>query len=182
VIATDADASARTARSLASTIRQRGASAIALAILSGTVSAGTLRISLDREAVPYRLGLAAVDLDADLLEVAAPFTCRRRGIEVKIVSGERELTPDRAMFRALRNAHRWAGMLKSGVAFGDIAARDGASESYVGRIIPLATLSPRIQEAIVTGTQPLELSLETLVRSRPPLDWAEQELRFGFTT
>jgi hypothetical protein len=72
--------------------------------------------------------------------------------------------------------------MRSGVTLGDIAGRDGASESYVGRIIPLATLSPRIQEAIVTGTQPLELSLETLVRSRPPLDWTEQERRFGFTT
>lgn len=180
VIATDADASARTARSLASTIRQRGASAIAPAITSGTVSAGTLRISLDREAVAYHLGPAAVDLDADLLEVAAPFTCRRRGIEVKIVSGDREPSPDRAMLRALRHAHRWAGMLKSGVALGDIAVREGASESFVGRIISLATLSPSIQEAIVSGTQPLELSLETLVRSRPPLDWAEQERRFGF--
>jgi hypothetical protein len=68
-------------------------------------------------------------------------------------------------------------MLKAGVALGDIAVRDGASESYVGRITPLATLSPRIQEAIVTGTQPLDLSLENLVRSRPPLDWVEQENR-----
>jgi DNA invertase Pin-like site-specific DNA recombinase len=165
----------------AKTIRQRGLSAIASIIQSGTLSTGSLRITLDRETLAGQLGLPAESLDPDLLDVVAPFTCRRRGIEVKIVSGEREPAPDRAMLRALRHAHRWAGMLKSGVALGDIAVRDGASESYVGRIIPLATLSPRIQEAIVTGTQPLELSLETLVRSRPPLDWAEQERRFGFT-
>jgi DNA invertase Pin-like site-specific DNA recombinase len=180
VTATDANAAANTTMSLARTIRQRGASAIAPAILSGTVSAGTLRVSLDREAVAKHLGLAGKDLDADLLEVTAPFICRRRGVEMKIVAGEREPAPDRAMIRALRHAHRWAGMLKSGVALADIAVRDGASESYVGRIIPLATLSPRIQEAIATGTQPLDLCLETLVRSRPPLDWAEQERRFGF--
>ena len=55
------------------------------------------------------------------------------------------------------------------------------SESYVARILPLATLSPRIQEAIVTGTQPLELTLENLVRTRLPLDWASQENRFAIT-
>jgi site-specific DNA recombinase len=182
VTAAKAEDSSAKARSLAEAIRQRGVSAIALAILSGTVSAGGLRIALDRATLADHLALDPADLDSDLLDVAAPFTCRRRGIEVKIVSGDREATPDRAMLRALRNAHRWAAMLKAGVALGDIADRDGASESYVGRIIPLATLSPRIQDAIVTGSQPLELSLETLVRSRPPLDWVEQERRFGFTT
>ena len=70
-------------------------------------------------------------------------------------------------------------MLKDGVALRTIAIREGFSESYVARITPLATLSPRIQEAIVTGTQPLELTLETLVRTRLPLDWASQEKRFG---
>jgi hypothetical protein len=145
------------------------------------VSAGGLRIALDRNALTGHLGLAPADLDGDLLDIAAPVICRRRGIEGKIVSGEREPTPDRAMLRELRNAHRWAGMLKAGVALGEIAERDSASESNVGRIIPLATLSPRIQEALVTGTQPLEVSLETFVRSRPPLDWTEQERRFGFT-
>jgi DNA invertase Pin-like site-specific DNA recombinase len=182
VTAANAEGSAEQATSLANAICERGVGAVAPAILSGTVSTGTLRITLDKEVVAKHFGLAPSELDADLLEVAAPFTCRRRGIEVKIVSGERQPAPDRAMLRALRNAHRWAGMLRSGVALGEIAQRGGASESYVGRIISLATLSPRIQEAIVTGTQPLDLSLETLVRSRPPLDWAEQERRFGFLT
>ena len=72
-------------------------------------------------------------------------------------------------------------MMKSGVALTAIADREGLSKSYVARIIPLATLSPRIQEAVVTGTQPLELTLETLVRTRLPLDWFSQEKRFGFT-
>ncbi|MEM9437162.1 MAG: recombinase family protein, partial [Pseudomonadota bacterium] len=58
------------------------------------------------------------------------------------------------------------------------AKADGFSESYVRRIIPLATLSPRLQEAIVTGTQPLDLTLETLVRSRPPLGFEDQEQQF----
>jgi len=45
--------------------------------------------------------------------------------------------------------------------------------------MPLATLSPRLQEAIAIGTQPLDLSLRGLVHVQIPLDWTEQERRFG---
>ncbi|MEN9409444.1 MAG: hypothetical protein RL216_1418, partial [Pseudomonadota bacterium] len=43
-----------------------------------------------------------------------------------------------------------------------------------------ACLSPKIQAAILAGTQPPDLSLERIVRSGIPLDWAEQEAKFGF--
>ncbi len=163
-------------------IRQRGASAVATIITSGEVRAGSLRITLDREALARQFGLAPEVIDPALLNATAPFTCRRRGVEMKIIAGERQPAPDLAMIRALRNAHRWADMLKCGTALRDIAEREGFSESYVGRIIPLATLSLRIQEAIVAGTQPLELTLETLVRARLPLDWSDQERRFGLAS
>lgn len=164
---------------IADTIRQGGASAAAALIAHGAVNAGTLSISLDPRALEEMLDLAEADLDPGLLEIVAPFTCRRRGAETKIIAGERQPTPDLAMIRALRNAHRWAYMLKSGIALREIAHREGVSESYVARIIPLATLSPKIQDAILAGNQPLGLSLETLVRSRIPLCWDSQEKRFG---
>lgn len=72
-------------------------------------------------------------------------------------------------------------MLKAGVPLKRIAQREKMSESYVARIIPLSTLSPRIQEAVIRGTQPVELSLETLVRTRLPLEWSDQESRFRLT-
>lgn len=82
------------------------------------------------------------------------------------------------MIRALQNAHKWATRVKAGCALKEVARADGFSESYVRRIIPLATLSPRLQEAIVTGTQPLDLTQETLVRSRLPLGFEDQEKHF----
>ena len=163
-------------------IRIRGASAVATIISAGEVATGRLRIVLDQEGLAMTLDLPAGDLDPDILAIDVPFTCRRRGVEMKIVAGERQPMPDQAMIRALRNARRWADMLKSGTALKDIADREGFSESYVGRIIPLATLSPRIQDAIVTGRQPLDLNLETFVRARVPFDWADQERRFGLAT
>jgi len=162
-------------------MRKGGASAAAHLIASGEVSPHSLRISLHRETLAARLELAPDHLDPALLDITAPFACRRRGVEMRIVAGERHPAPDSAMIRALQLAHRWAGMLKAGRQLKEIADREGFSESYVGRIIPIATLSPKIQVAIVTGSQPLELNLETLVRTRLPLDWSEQERRFGLS-
>ncbi|WP_170605854.1 recombinase family protein [Ruegeria arenilitoris] len=172
---------ARKVQDLAASIRKSGVAIISAAIASGEVCAGSIRIRFDESAIARLLELSAEDIDTALLDLESRFTYRRRGVEMKIVAGERRPTPDPVLIRALRNAHNWAAMLKDGVALRTIASREGFSESYVARIIPLATLSPRIQKAIVTGTQPLELTLETLVRTRLPLDWASQENRFAIT-
>lgn len=41
-------------------------------------------------------------------------------------------------------------------------------------------VAPRMQAALLAGTQPPDLSLERIIRSGIPLDWAEQEAKFGF--
>jgi site-specific DNA recombinase len=176
--ATAVQASARV-QSLAEEIGARGICAVAPLVACGRVSAGQLSLALDRATMARRLDLGPAELSSALLDIAVPFASRRRGVEMKIIAGERQTSPDPAMLRALRHAHRWAHMLKAGTPLKVIAAREGFSESYVGRILPLATLAPRLQEAIVTGTQPIELNLETLVRTGLPLDWSDQEQRFA---
>jgi hypothetical protein len=47
-------------------------------------------------------------------------------------------------------------------------------------VIALSGLSPRIQAAIIDGTQPVDLTLECLLRSALPLEWQAQEQTFGF--
>ena len=111
--------------------------------------------------------------------IDAPFSCRRRGVEMKIVAGDTQPSPDPAMIRALRNAHLWATDLRGGATIAYIAQRRRVSKSYVARVLPLACLSPRIQTAILNGTQPINVNLETLVRSRLPLGWDDQERMLG---
>ncbi len=67
------------------------------------------------------------------------------------------------------------GELSHGGTLKQVAARVGKTERYIRRITPLAFLSPGIQTAILDGTQPVELTLEPLVRSFLPLDWSAQE-------
>jgi site-specific DNA recombinase len=47
--------------------------------------------------------------------------------------------------------------------------------------MPLAFLAPDIVEAILAGTQPVELTAETLTRHADlPLSWADQKRSLGF--
>ena len=46
--------------------------------------------------------------------------------------------------------------------------------------MPLAFLAPDIVEAILAGTQPVDLTAETLTRRDLPLSWSEQKSLFGY--
>jgi site-specific DNA recombinase len=71
-------------------------------------------IALDPAAVARELETAPEALDPALCEIDVSFTCRRRGVEMKIVAGESHPAPDAALVRALRNADRWAADLRRG--------------------------------------------------------------------
>ncbi|WP_209428125.1 hypothetical protein [Pararhodobacter sp. SW119] len=45
--------------------------------------------------------------------------------------------------------------------------------------MPLALLAPKIQSAVLAGTQPPELTLERIVRTTLPVDWQDQERLLG---
>ncbi len=149
-------------------------------IRSGTLGNGQLRITLSADQLSDALGRNPDDLHASLLDDSAPFNIRRCGAEMKIIAGEREPTPDKTLLQALRNAHAWVGEIKTGTSIRAVATKASMSESYVARILPLAFLSPRLQYAILNDTQPIELTLETLVCTTLPLDWSAQERLLGF--
>jgi len=164
---------------IADQIRKAGITSAAPMIASGSIARGTTQILLDRNGLAALLNHPASDLTADLLAIDAPFKCRRRGVEMKIIAGETTPLPDAAMIRALRNAHLWANDLRNGTPIARIAETRGVSKSYVARVLPLAWLAPRIQTAILDGRQPIPLNLEALVRTNLPLDWTDQERMLG---
>ncbi|MBV7409681.1 hypothetical protein [Maritimibacter sp. DP1N21-5] len=178
-----ADTKAATDRivSIAQAIETEGILRIAKAIHSVTLTRRSMTIGLNRDAVASDLEMPAEILTDELLTFETAVTLKRRGIEMKLVAGDRTPEPDRTLLRALRHAHRWADLQKSGISLTDIAKRDGVSQSYVRRITPLATLSPSLQRAIVTGRQPIDLTLETLVRRQLPIRFEDQERMFRLT-
>jgi len=103
-------------------------------------------------------------------------------------SGQSE--PDQTLIRALARARRWMAELIGGVhpSVVKLAEAYRTDARYVARHLPLACLSPKIIDQIVSGRQPVmpeacrirELTAwDLLNRIDIPLDWSDQERRLG---
>lgn len=170
------------AKALALAERFRDASdQLGLGLISSvSLKQGAIEITLCTAPLAATLGMAVDELSPDFSRISTAFSRKRRGVETRIVSGQTEPSPDATLLRLLAKAHRWCREMRDGTSLSEIARRDGHSESYIRTRAPLAFLSPKIQAAILAGTQPADLSLERFVRKGIPLDWAEQEADFGF--
>jgi len=78
---------------------------------------------------------------------------------------------DPVLIKALRSAHAMLDRDRKGRP----VLSNVPGPRYQRRLARLAFLSPRIQEAILDGRQPMGLTLEHLVRNQLPLAWDEQE-------
>lgn len=143
------------------------------------LAATSLAMQLHPTALAAALDLGADDLDDEALRPTLPITLRRRGIEVRIITGARESAPDPTLCRVLADATAWARALRQGASIVDLARDIGQPESYIRTRLPLAFLAPRLQRAILEGRQSPALSVARILREGVPLDWDEQERRFG---
>jgi hypothetical protein len=147
-------------------------------IRSITLETSRLAIELAHNALAKKTGLTSSALNPSLHSISTSLACKRRGVETRIIAGDRSPDPDQALIRALRNAHDWSEALKSGEPLNHLAQRVGQSARYIRRVTSLISLSPRGQSAILDGTQSADLNLETLVRGHIPLDWAHKDRLF----
>ena len=117
-------------------------------------------------------------------EITVPLQTRRRGPQMKlVVSGDgRPGKLDPSLVTAVVRAWDWAERLKSGEAatMAEICAQEELSDSYIGRLLPLAFLAPTIVEDILAGRQPATLTANGLAWGGDlPIAWDEQSERFG---
>ncbi len=168
------------AEEIAEQLRARDAALLRSLVVSGTLADRTLALTLDRTVLTHRLGISPDSLASQVSSLAMPVRLKRRGVEMKLIAGATIPTPDPVLKAALANAHLWARAIKAGTPLQDVARDAGHHESLVRTRTPLAFLSPKIQRAILDGTQPVNLTLERLVRQTIPLDWQDQERLCGF--
>ncbi|PWK54606.1 hypothetical protein C8D95_11140 [Silicimonas algicola] len=95
------------------------------------------------------------------------------------MTGERAPEADRTLLEGLRRAERWSAEIIAGHSAQDIAEREQCSPRHILRTAHLSGLSPRIKAAIVEGRQPVDLTLDRLIRDDIPLDFRTQEARYG---
>jgi hypothetical protein len=90
---------------------------------------------------------------------------------------------DPGLVKAIVRGRQWFEELASGRvrSLVEIAKAEGVTDRYVGHLVPLAFLAPDIVAAILSGTQPMDLTTETLTkRCDVPLAWSEQRALLGF--
>ena len=146
----------------------------------GYLTGPKILLTLCEEKLATTFNVCTSSLDPKLTQIKTTLSICRRGVEAKIIIGEQRPSPDATLVKALRNAHAWSTDVKRGIPIRKIAQKASFSENYVARLLPLAFLSPKIQKAILSGSQPIELTLEKLVRSKLPFDWGAQEYLLGF--
>lgn len=114
--------------------------------------------------------------DAGNFSVTVPLATKRRGPQMKLVvhGAERSAAPDPSLVAAVVRARDWADRLISGevATMAEICAEEGLSDSYVGKLLPLAFMAPSIVEDILAGRQPAEITATRMIwRDEVPLLW-----------
>ena len=144
---------------------------------SGTVGRETTALQLRRSGLAALIGVDPAEISDTALSITATTSIRRRGVEARLVIGERPRDPDPKLVAALARAHRWLKAIRAGRDIAGLARADGISEGCLRVHLQLALLAPAIQEAILDGTQPEGLTVHRLTRPEMPADWQAQYQR-----
>lgn len=121
-------------------------------------------------------------LDGDGNRIVIPVKMQSnlgRTVIVARASGEEPTANDEnAAIQTLRNSRKWTELLTSGTYADKKSLADalGLSGAYLGRVLRLMTLSPRIVEKVIAGE--LEISVTKLMEITTPV-WSEQHRQLG---
>jgi hypothetical protein len=129
-----------------------------------------------------QFGRPMLSKDGRTITVHIPITLCHRGGRKQVVTpaGATPWIPaptrvDSTLVKAIVRAHRWRDMLESGdyATVRDLAKAEVINESYLGRVLRLTLLAPKIIEAILEGRQPANLELDDLMQLFP-IEWDRQ--------
>lgn len=155
----------------------RHAAALLRALVAAVrIAPGRMEIRVAAEALAGRLQVAPARLDPDHLVLAAPFRIRRRGVETRVLLGDRPAEADRVLIRNLMKARDWFAALTCGESYTEIAAREGVATQRIQQLLPLAFLAPEIVQRIAEGRQPVGLTTEWLITNDLPVRWHDQRV------
>jgi hypothetical protein len=124
--------------------------------------------------------------DGRTMLISIPISMRRTGGRKKVITPANAApwSPpptrvDNTILKAVARAHRWRGMLESKLfaSVRALAKAEKINEAYLGRVLRLTLLAPKITEAILSGRQREELDLAELLKPFP-IEWDRQEALF----
>lgn len=111
------------------------------------------------------------------LPVRKPF----REAKLRIDSAAAAPPANRDLVALLADAQGALDLVQSSpdLSLNQIGKREGRCRTHLARLLRIAWLSPRIVEAIASGTQPARLTRQALLSIDLPIDWADQERLLG---
>ncbi|HUN70041.1 MAG TPA: hypothetical protein VMU46_14675, partial [Burkholderiales bacterium] len=119
--------------------------------------------------------------------IEIPIRLKTRGGETLIVvpndrGDGQDPAANRPLIKALGQAWKWRRALERQkfASVSELARHTGCTEPYVAVMLRLAYLAPDIIEAFLNGTQPVDLTLARIHKTKIPLDWPGQRLALGF--
>lgn len=139
---------------------------------------GSLAIAICQSALARCLGCVPDRILSDGLKCEAPFTQRRRGVELKLHLGATAAQIDYTLVRNVVQARAWLALILKGQSFSEIAVAEDTSNRRVQDLVDLALLAPDLVDAIAEGTQPAGLTTNRLIKSGVPARWADQHANF----
>jgi hypothetical protein len=142
--------------------------------------------SRDISILAQRLGEGCVvELDRNHVVVTVPVQIQvRRGMHQIAMLGAEPVNsfaqPDRALLKALAQAHAWLDILLNGTvpSVEELARHVGRDRPYVRRVLKLAFLRPLTTEDILEARQRRFVSATELLEADIPLRWRRQAERF----
>ncbi|MCO5070272.1 MAG: hypothetical protein M9944_03575 [Rhizobiaceae bacterium] len=156
------------------------ATSIRFEVVPGAIVGALLELDEDHANVDGAINVTLDDDNADPDEVLAteiidvPVILKRRGSEMRLVIGSefaRQRQADPALVDLVARAHVYLDRLTSSstTRSTEIAREFGVDRADVGRILPLAFLSPAMLAAILTGRQAPSLTPRQLARIDLPM-------------
>jgi site-specific DNA recombinase len=128
----------------------------------------------------------STDDNANPYVISTPINIRRRGQEMKMVLGAKDIPAsniDDALVLLVARAVLLRDQFETSeiTSIGEFAEVHGIHHSDAKKLIPLGYLAPSIIEDILKGHQPVELTARELHRMTDlPLCWAQQRQRLAF--
>ncbi|MCT2558459.1 hypothetical protein N0B51_05645 [Tsuneonella sp. YG55] len=144
------------------------------------IKASENTIELSAEALAERLKLERDNgTYADVISLGAKVRLTRTGRAVRLVHSNGLVatagTADPDLVALLVTARRWWDRLATGeIDIATLSREEGVNDSWMSRVIRINFLSPRIIDAILAGTQPVNFTARWLRRNDLPHDWDDQ--------
>ena len=137
------------------------------------------------------MDIQSISAEENIISIFVPMTIKKRGGRgsVSIITPKNKTLPteenpshDFRLINALTKAYQLQKKMTQDPShnISSLAAKEGLTHAYTGRLLRLNLLSPDIVEIILDGRQPKSLKIIDFLRKEIPLLWEEQRERFGF--